>query len=108
MWTLTRVTSWARLRLSRFDTATRHDLVVCLHGMGQTFRGLIAAVCFLQQFSSTEEEKRMEFVSEQLVQPELFQLNYGESPDQANQRFIDWLGDCIRIGLAQWIADLGG
>lgn len=100
--------SWSRLRLSHFNAKTRYDLVVCLHGMGKNFRGLIAAVAFLQQFGAGEEGGSMAFLEEQLVQPELFQLNYGEPLEQARQRFTDWIGDSIRIGLGQWLSELDG
>jgi len=100
--------SWARIRVSQFDSNTRYDLVVCLHGMGKNFRGLIAAVAFLQQFGAGEEGGSMAFLEEQLVQPELFQLNYGEPVEQARLRFTDWIGDSIRIGLGQWLSELGG
>lgn len=51
--------SWVRLRLNDFDAGSRHDVVICFHGMGRRFRGLIAAVALYERAESREGDDRI-------------------------------------------------
>jgi Fic family protein len=94
--------SWARLRLNDFDAGTRHDIVICFHGMGREFRGLIAGVAFYERAESREEDDRMVQAEQQVIQEDLFQLNHRETEATAEERFADWAEYVVAAGLAAW------
>lgn len=94
--------SWVRLRLNDFDADSRHDIIVCFHGMGREFRGLIAAVAFYERAEAREEDDRMVQVEQQIIQADLFQLNHRESKPEVERRFANWSEYVIAAGLAAW------
>jgi Fic family protein len=94
--------TWLRLRLNDFDVGARDDLVVSLHGMGQTFRGLIAGVAFYERADKREDEERLVTSEQALIQPELFQVNHLEDYAEAERRFCEWVNDSCTIGLGMW------
>jgi len=94
--------SWVRLRLNDFDAGTRHDIVICFHGMGRQFRGLIAGVAFYERAESREGDDRMIQAEQQVIQEDLFQLNHRETQATAEERFADWAEYVVAAGLAAW------
>jgi hypothetical protein len=79
----------ARLALSQ---SSRAELVVEFHAIGQRFPGFIKVVASL-----TLEEQ-----SPAPIRGGIFQINYEESPEAAEARFVPWLDRVITEGLMQW------
>lgn len=100
--------SWVRLRLNDFDAGSRHDVVICFHGMGRQFRGLIAGVAFYERAETREEDDRMVQAEQQVIQEDLFQVNHRESEVEAEQRFADWTEYLVAAGLAAWERGVSG
>lgn len=92
---------WARIRLNDFDEGSRHEIVVCLHAMGQTFRGLIAGVVFFERADRNEDGESFA-TTEQCLVSDLFQLNHVEDAAVAERRFCDWLQRATTVGLGIW------
>ncbi|MDQ3675403.1 MAG: Fic family protein [Actinomycetota bacterium] len=98
---------WTRLRLNDFDEGSRHEVVVCLHAMGQTFRGLIAGVAFFERADRDEDSERFA-ITEQCLVADLFQVNHIEDAAVAERRFCDWLQRATTVGLGIWERGMGG
>jgi Fic family protein len=92
---------WVRIRLNDFDEGSRHEVVVCLHAMGQTFRGLIAGVAFFERADRSEDSEGL-ITTEQCLVSDLFQLNHIDDPAVAERRFCDWLQRATTVGLGIW------
>jgi Fic family protein len=80
---------WVAMKLKTEETAR---LVVSFHGFGRRFRGLLAVSMFFLP------EKGAPMV----VTEDFFQLNYRESSDDAERRFLPWLDAAMVRGLALW------
>lgn len=101
---------WVRIRLNDFDEGSRHEVVVCLHAMGQSFRGLIAGVAFFERADRNDDGESLATTEQSLVS-DLFQLNHAEEAAIAERRFCDWLQRATTVGLGIWergLADSNG
>ena len=96
--------SWARLVMENAD-ADRTELLVAFHGLGQEFQGVLAcaAVCF--QRSATEAGERQVTAGEP-VSDEMFQINYKEPIEEADERFLAWLEPSLVRAVELWQATL--
>jgi Fic family protein len=77
--------------LLTLNTGKVAQLVLSFHALGPRFRGLIGVVAFL----SVENKLT-------LLNDGTFQINYEESPESAQARFVPWLERVIVAGLDQW------
>lgn len=99
--------TWVRLRITDGNAGSRHDLVICLHAMGRTFRGLIAGVAFFEHWDRDEEAGRMVQTEQNVVAGQLFQINHREDQSTAQARFSDWLMEAATLALGIWERSLG-
>ena len=90
--------SWARLVMP--DT-NQSELLISFHGIGHTFRGVLACSATWFQRVETEEGER-DIGPVVSATDNMFQINYKESIDTAQARFSDWLEDAIVVGLKLW------
>ncbi len=67
-------------------------IAVSFHGVGHQFRGVLAVSAFLVREGQDPISACEEF----------FQINYEETPEEAQARFDPWLEDAIVRGLALW------
>lgn len=91
--------SWARLRL--VTEAGHWEIVVGLHGLGYSWRGVVAGSVLINRMVKDEEGPIRNVDIDPSVS-EVFQLNYRDDPDTAGQRFRDWLDAGILTALQQW------
>lgn len=90
--------SWARLVM---PGTNQTELLISFHGIGHTFRGILA--CSATWFQRVETEKgEREIGPVESVADSMFQVNYKESYDEAQARFSDWLEDTIVRGIKFW------
>lgn len=96
--------SWARLVMENAD-ADRTELLVACHGFSQEFQGVLAcaAVCF--QRTATELGER-QTTSGEPVCDGMFQINYKEPIEEANERFLTWLEPSLVRAVELWQATL--
>lgn len=90
--------AWFRLELTADDE--QDEVIVAFHGIGGTFRGLIAVTAFWQY--ATQEDGRWQRTEDRLLDEELFQVNSREDPAAAEERFDEWLEHVLTAGLAIW------
>ncbi|MBF2755833.1 MAG: Fic family protein [Gammaproteobacteria bacterium AqS3] len=96
--------SWVCLSIKMDETGSDSNhtrLVISFHGFGHEFRGVLACSAVWYQRIKTEEgeQENMPAVS---ASDELFQINYRESPEDAKQRFADWLEAAIIRSINLW------
>jgi Fic family protein len=90
--------AWARLAL---DTGPRAEILISFHGAGHEFRGLLAAsACFFRREETDEGDREITDVTP--LTGDFFQLNYRETPHDAQSRFEPWLEDALVEGLELW------
>lgn len=90
---------WARLRI--ITEAGHWEIVVGLHGLGYSWRGVVAGSILTNRMVKDEEEPIRNVDIEPSV-PEVFQLNYRDDPDIARERFREWLAPGLLTALQQW------
>ncbi|MCP9490940.1 MAG: Fic family protein [Solirubrobacteraceae bacterium MAG38_C4-C5] len=90
--------AWFRLELTADDE--QDEVIVAFHGIGTTFRGLIAVTAFWQY--ATQEDGSWQRTEDRLLDEELFQVNSREDPAVAEERFDAWLEHVLTAGLAIW------
>lgn len=90
---------WTRLRL--VTEAGHWEVLVGLHGLGHSWRGVVAGSILINRMVK-DEEKPIRNVDIQPSVTEVFQLNYRDDPDTARQRFRDWLDPGLLTALQQW------
>jgi hypothetical protein len=66
-------------------------VLVTAHAIGSKFRGLIAIVVIFSSSTNT-----------QIASDEPFQVNYVESPENAERRFRPWLEKSLTQALTLW------
>jgi len=99
--------AWLVLRLKDRDQQLQDDIIVSMHGIGATFRGLIAITAFWEK--STQEGGRWQQVGQELLNPDdLFQVNAREDYVLTEERFDEWLQSQLTAGLAIWQRGLTG
>ncbi len=90
--------AWARLVLK---TASQAEILVSFHGLGQEYRGLLAAsICFFRREETETQERQVGDVTS--ASDTVFQLNYREGSDQVRKRFREWLDQGLARGLDAW------
>lgn len=90
---------WVRLRL--ITEAGHWEIVVGLHGLGPTWRGVVAGSILINRMVK-EEDGPIRNVDIQPSVTEAFQLNYRDDPEQARRRFRTWLDAGLITALQQW------
>lgn len=90
---------WARLRV--VTEAGHWEIVVGLHGLGYSWRGVVAGTVLINRMVKDEEGPIRNVDIEPSV-TDVFQLNYRDDPGAARQRFRDWLDPGLLTALQQW------
>lgn len=90
---------WTRMRL--VTEAGHWEIVVSLHGLGHSWRGVVAGSILINRMVK-DEEKPIRNVDIQPSVSEVFQLNYRDDPETARKRFRDWLDPGLVTALQQW------
>lgn len=90
---------WARLRI--VTEAGHWEIVVGLHGLGYSWRGVVAGSILINRMVKDEEEP-IRNVDIQPSVTEVFQLNYRDDPETARRRFRHWLDPGLLTALQQW------
>ncbi len=90
--------AWFRLELTADEQ--QDEVIVSFHGIGATFRGLIAVTAFWQY--AVQEDGRWQRTEDRLLDEELFQVNSREDPAAAEERFDGWLEHVLTAGLGIW------
>jgi Fic family protein len=90
--------AWSRLVLLDGSQA---EILVSFHAAGRQFRGIImATACFFRREHIEEREREIRDLTP--LSSELFQINYREPPESAEQRFVSWLENALVKGLEIW------
>ena len=90
--------SWSRMVMRN---ANRTELLIAFHGVGHEFRGVLA--CSATWFQRVETENgRREPGPVTPVTDDVFQINYKESQEEAEKRFLPWLENAILRSLELW------
>jgi fido (protein-threonine AMPylation protein) len=90
--------SWIRLVLSDGGQST---ILVSFHGAGREFRGvLVASACFFRREESEDGTRQVVDITR--LGNELFQVNYRDRAEDAEERFRDWLEYVVAQGLEIW------
>ncbi len=90
--------SWARLVI---DNADQSQILFAFHGIGREFRGVLACCpLFFQRLQADPDIRETGPVT--TLSNEVFQVNYQEDPDAIQDRFEEWMEDCIVRGLEIW------
>ena len=86
--------AWNRIGL---DTPNgRSEILLSFHAVGQSFRGVIAAVLIFYR------KRGGEIYDHQVVSREPFQVNFRDGVAAARKRFDTWLEPSMRAGLEVW------
>ena len=90
--------AWVRLVLRANAQA---ELLLSFHGIGHEYRGVLAcSVCFFRREEVDEGERELADLVP--ISERFFQINYRESPAQAEIRFNAWLEASLIKGLEVW------
>lgn len=86
--------AWNRIGL---DTPNgRSEILLSFHAVGQSFRGVIAAILIFYR------KRGGEIYDHQVVSREPFQINFRDSIPGARKRFEAWLDPAMRSALEVW------
>ncbi len=90
--------SWARLVMKN---ANRSELLIAFHGIGHEFQGVLAcSACWFQRVETEAGEREIGGI-EPLAE-RVFQINYKEPLEQAEERFLPWLEQSIVRAIELW------
>ncbi len=90
--------AWSRLVIRN---ANQTELLIAFHGVGREFRGVL--VCSATWFQRVEtEEGGRETAALTPASDQVFQINYRESQQEAEKRFLPWLERAILRSLELW------
>ena len=93
---------WVRLTLRAEEQS---DILVSFHGLGNEFRGVIvASVTYFRRAETAQAEPQV--TDTVTACADLFQINYLETPEAAQDRFAAWLTDSLTRALEVWRAEL--
>ncbi len=93
--------SWVRLVVKN---GHRSELLISFHGIGHEFQGVVVcSACWFQKVEPQEEEGG-EVFDIKPVSDKVFQINYKESREQAEERFLPWLEQSIVRAIELWQA----
>ena len=90
--------SWSRMVMRN---ANRTELLIAFHGVGHEFRGVLACSATWFQRVDTEDGRR-EPGPVTPVTDDVFQINYRESQEEAEERFLLWMENAILRSLELW------
>jgi hypothetical protein len=94
--------AWVRLVLR---TNAQAELLLSVHGIGHEYRGVLAcSICFFRREEVDEGERELADLI--TISDRFFQINYRESPAQAETRFNAWLEASLIKGLEVWRSGL--
>jgi fido (protein-threonine AMPylation protein) len=94
--------AWTRLVMRAVSQA---EVLISFHGTGHEFRGVLAvSACFFRREET--EAGKSEIADVTPLSEEIFQINYRESPQNAEPRFREWLEEALVKGLELWRAGL--
>lgn len=86
--------AWNRIGL---DTPNgRSEILLSFHAVGQSYRGVIAAILIFYR------KRGGEIYDHQVVSREPFQVNFRDSVPEARRRFETWLDPAMRSALEVW------
>jgi hypothetical protein len=89
---------WVRLGL---QTDGRAEILISFHGIGHEFRGVIAVSAAFFRREQTEQRER-ELSAVVPLSDEICQVNYRDTVEAAESRFMNWLEDVLVRGLEMW------
>jgi Fic family protein len=95
---------WIRLVISDEHQDRYHALIVALHGYGQSFGGVLAALGFIESVENSDEGRVRQEPT--LATDEEFTFGYLDPEDHVLPRFRDWLDDCWLSLVRTWQAGL--
>ena len=92
--------SWVRLVMRNADQS---ELLIAFHGIGHEFQGVLAcSACWFQRVETGKGEREVGGIEP--MTDRVFQINYKEPPEAAEERFMPWLEDCIVRAIGLWQA----
>ncbi len=90
---------WVRLAI--ITENGRSEILTSFHAIGTEYRGLVGvSMCFYRRQQADDFEQQI--IELQPVSEDLFQINYQESADSVEDRFMKWLERSLVLGLDQW------
>ncbi len=90
--------SWARLVMRNTDQS---ELLISFHGIGPEYQGVLAcSSCWFQRVETEEGEREIGAIKP--VTDSVFQINYREPRQQAENRFSPWLEESIIRAIDLW------
>ncbi len=90
---------WVRLAI--ITENGRSEILTSFHAIGTEYRGLVGvSMCFYRRQQADDFEQQI--IELQPVSEDLFQINYRESADSVEDRFMKWLERSLVLGLDQW------
>ena len=92
--------AWVRLAI---DTGReRSEILVSFHGLGRSYRGLLAVSATFIRSTRGDRQRRKALVDVHALTDDVFQINYVEHPTLAQDRFGRWLDGALATGLELW------
>lgn len=92
--------SWVRL-VTRNDSQS--ELLISFHGIGHEFRGvLVCSACWFQRVETERGEREIGGIEP--IADRVFQINYKETLERTEERFLPWLEACIVRAIGLWQA----
>ena len=92
--------SWVRL-VTRNDN--QNELLIAFHGIGHEFQGvLVCSACWFQRVETERGEREIGGIEP--MADRVFQLNYKETLERTEERFLPWLEACIVRAIGLWQA----
>ena len=90
---------WVRLGIVTENG--RSEILTSFHAIGTEYRGLVGvSMCFYRRQEADDIEQQI--IELQPVSEDLFQINYQESVDSVEDRFMKWMERSLVLGLDQW------
>lgn len=90
--------AWSRLVIRN---ANQTELLIAFHGAGREFRGVLAcSATWFQRMETGDGQSEPGPVTP--LTDEVFQINYKETQQEAEKRFLPWLESAILRGLELW------
>jgi Fic family protein len=90
---------WIRLTIVNDMDDRAHVLVVAMHGNGRSFKGVLAAVAFVETIDRAEVENPR---SPTIATEDPFEFGYLDAPDHVTARFREWLQAAWLSVLKEW------
>ncbi len=92
--------SWVRL-VTKNDSQS--ELLIAFHGIGHEFQGvLVCSACWFQRVETEHGEREIGGIEP--MADRVFQINYKETLERTEERFLPWLEECIVRAIGLWQA----